>query len=102
MIWPRFVVHWNKFEEVNIIYTPAVSEDSLYPSSSPIILKNQMQSFKTFLIKQIAHKAWSRAYLFVKMKDEMSVDFFMTTQSLQVKISNEDSIYNKLPFNDDM
>ena len=51
-----------------------------------------MQSSQTFLLKQIAHKAWSRAYLFVKMKDEKSVDFFMTKQSLQVKISNEDCI----------
>ena len=39
-------------------------------------------------MEQIAHEACSRAYLFVKMKDEKSVDFF-TEQSLQVKISNE-------------
>jgi hypothetical protein len=35
-----------------------------------------MQSSQTFLMKQIAHEACSRAYLFVKMKDEKSVDFF--------------------------
>mgnify|MGYP005607795401 FL=1 len=69
-------VHWSKFEEVNIFYTPAVSKHSLYPLSSPIILKNQMQSSQTFLMEQIAHEACSRAYLFVKMKDEKSVDFF--------------------------
>ena len=53
-------------------------------------------------MEQIAHEACSRAYLFVKMKDEKSVDFFMTKQSLQVKISNEYGTWHKLPCNGDL